>query len=89
QDPVIAYKMEGFDMFDDMVKHIQEDTVRYLFNITIEQQPKERKQIVDVDKLSSPSDKKDNSPTVKEHTVGRNDLCPCGSGKKYKKCCGQ
>ena len=89
QDPVIAYKMEGFDMFDDMVKHIQEDTVRYLFNITIEQQPKERKSIVDVDTLEAPADKADNSPVVKEKTVGRNELCPCGSGKKFKHCCGK
>ena len=89
QDPVIAYKMEGFDMFDDMVKHIQEDTVKYLFNITIEQQPKERKSIVDVDTLSAPSDKEDKSPVVKEKTVGRNETCPCGSGKKFKHCCGK
>lgn len=89
QDPVIAYKMEGFDMFDDMVKHIQEDTVRYLFNITIEQQPKERKSVVDVDTLASPSDLADKSPVVKEKTVGRNEPCPCGSGKKFKHCCGK
>ena len=89
QDPVIAYKMEGFDMFDDMVKHIQEDTVRYLFNITIEQQPNERQSIVDVDTLSSPSDLADKSPMVKERTVGRNEPCPCGSGKKFKHCCGK
>ena len=89
QDPVIAYKMEGFDMFDDMVKHIQEDTVRYLFNITIEQQPKERQSIVDVDTLSSPSDLADKSTMVKERTVGRNEPCPCGSGKKFKHCCGK
>ncbi|WP_455539649.1 preprotein translocase subunit SecA [Terrisporobacter sp.] len=89
QDPVIAYKMEGFDMFDEMVKHIQEETVRYLFNITIEQQPKERTSIVDVDTLSSPSDLADNSPVVKERTVGRNEPCPCGSGKKFKHCCGK
>ena len=89
QDPVIAYKMEGFDMFDDMVKHIQEDTVRYLFNITIDQQPKERKSVVDVDTLASPSDLADKSPVVKEKTIGRNELCPCGSGKKFKHCCGK
>ena len=89
QDPVIAYKMEGFDMFDEMVKHIQEDTVKYLFNITIEQQPKERKSVVDVDTLSSPSDLADKSPVVKEKAVGRNESCPCGSGKKFKHCCGK
>ncbi len=89
QDPVVAYKMEGFDMFDEMTKHIQEDTVRYLFNITIEQ-PVERKQVIDVDHLSSSATDEPNSKTVKkEDQAGRNDLCPCGSGKKYKKCCGR
>ena len=90
QDPVIAYKMEGFDMFDEMNKHIKEDTVRYLFNITIET-PVERKAVVDVENLSSPSDGTlPTSKTVKkDEKVGRNDLCPCGSGKKYKNCCGR
>ena len=53
KDPVIEYKFEGFEMFEEMIKNIHEDTVRYLFNITIEQQPKERQSIVDVDTLSS------------------------------------
>ena len=86
QDPVIAYKMEGFNMFDEMIDQIRHDTVRYLFGITIEQQPKERKQVVDVDNISSSTDEK--KPVVKEQKVGRNDPCPCGSGKKYKNCCG-
>ena len=88
QDPVIAYKMEGFDMFDEMVDQIRHDTVRYLFGITIEQQPKERKQVVDVDNISSSTDDV-KKPIVKEQKVGRNDPCPCGSGKKYKNCCGR
>lgn len=88
QDPVIAYKMEGFNMFDEMVDQIRQDTVRYLFGITIEQQPKERKQIVDVDTMSVPSEGSTNT-IVKETKVGRNDPCPCGSGKKYKNCCGK
>ncbi len=88
QDPVIAYKMEGFNMFDEMVDQIRQDTVRYLFGITIEQQPKERKQIVDVDTMSAPSEGSTNT-VVKETKVGRNDPCPCGSGKKYKNCCGK
>ena len=88
QDPVIAYKMEGFDMFDEMVDQIRHDTVRYLFGITIEQQPKERKQVVDVDNISSSTDDV-KKPVVKEQKIGRNDPCPCGSGKKYKNCCGR
>ncbi|MGL5346712.1 MAG: preprotein translocase subunit SecA [Peptostreptococcaceae bacterium] len=89
QDPVIAYTNEGFEMFNEMNTHIQEDTIRYLFNITIEE-PVERKQVIDVDHLSSNLDEDaDNKTVKKEDTVGRNDDCPCGSGKKYKKCCGK
>ena len=88
QDPVIAYKLEGFNMFDEMVDQIRQDTVRYLFGITIEKQPTERKQIVDVDNIEAPTDEP-KQPVVKETKVGRNDPCPCGSGKKYKNCCGK
>ena len=91
QDPVIAYKMEGFDMFEEMNRLIREDTVRYLFNITIEV-PAERKAVVDVEKLESP-DPEGKSASKTRHNedkkVGRNDPCPCGSGKKYKNCCGR
>ena len=89
QDPVIAYTDEGFNMFNEMNAHIKEDTIKYLFNITIEE-PVERKQVIDVDHLSSNVYEDANSKTVrKEDTTGRNDDCPCGSGKKYKKCCGR
>ena len=93
-DPVIAYKMEGFDMFDEMNKLIREDTVSYLFNIQIEV-PVERKAVVDVDSLESPDmdgvDRKPSKSTPEhvEEKIGRNDPCPCGSGKKYKNCCGK
>ena len=88
-DPVIA-----FDMFDEMNKLIREDTVSYLFNIQIEV-PVERKAVVDVDSLESPDmdgvDRKPSKSTPEhvEEKIGRNDLCPCGSGKKYKNCCGK
>ncbi len=89
QDPVIAYTDEGFNMFNEMNSHIKEDTIKYLFNITIEE-PVERKQVIDVDHLSSNVDEDSNNKTVKkEDAIGRNDDCPCGSGKKYKKCCGR
>lgn len=89
QDPVVAYKLEGFDMFDNMTKAIQEDTVRYLYNFTIEE-PIQRKQVVDVDKISSNVEEgQGKKPVKKEEEIGRNDECPCGSGKKYKKCCGK
>ncbi|RDY22831.1 preprotein translocase subunit SecA [Romboutsia maritimum] len=89
QDPVVAYKMEGFDMFDEMTQHIQEDTIKYLFNITVEE-PVERKQVIDVDNLSANGSEESQNKTVrKDEHIGRNDDCPCGSGKKYKKCCGK
>lgn len=89
QDPVIAYTDEGFNMFNEMNSHIKEDTIKYLFSITIEE-PVERKQVIDVDHLSSNIDEDSDNETVKkEESIGRNDDCPCGSGKKYKKCCGR
>ena len=94
-DPVIAYKMEGFEMFDEMNAVIRQDTVAYLFNIQVEI-PVERKAVVDVDSLESPVTEEDfeekakkGKQAVAETKVGRNDPCPCGSGKKYKNCCGK
>ncbi len=89
QDPVLAYTNEGFEMFNEMNQHIKEDTIKYLFNITIEE-PVERKQVIDVDHLSSNiSEDADNKTVKKDDAIGRNEDCPCGSGKKYKKCCGR
>ena len=79
---------EGFNMFNEMNAHIKEDTIKYLFNITIEE-PVERKQTVKITSTSGSSDgtlKKE--PKKADKKPGRNDPCPCGSGKKYKKCCG-
>ena len=84
EDPVRAYQFEGFDMFEEMIKAIQEETVRYLFNFTIEEEI-QRKQVIDIDSISTEGDV--NKTVVKGEKAGRNDLCPCGSGKKYKKCC--
>ncbi|AOT70009.1 preprotein translocase subunit SecA [Geosporobacter ferrireducens] len=87
EDPVRAYQVEGFDMFDAMIKSIQEDTLKYLFSVTVETQT-QRKQVVEVTGTSGGDGVAEKKPMVKESTVGRNDPCPCGSGKKYKKCCG-
>jgi len=88
EDPVRAYQVEGFDMFDAMIKSIQEDTIRYLFNVTVQTEAK-RKQVAKVTGTSGGDQQIINKTIVKEHEVGRNDPCPCGSGKKYKKCCGK
>lgn len=123
QDPATAYANEGFDMFDMMIKSIQEDTVRFCFNVTVQTDTR-RRQVVSMgvgvkqdaagagmatgadmgagggiaaneapqglpQAAKVPPREEKPQPVKKEPTVGRNDPCPCGSGKKYKKCCGR
>ena len=82
-------------MFDEMIQSIQEETLNYIygFQVRIEAQPIERKQMVDMDKLEqkggSETEEEGPKQIKTDKVVGRNDLCPCGSGKKYKKCCGK
>jgi len=87
EDPVRAYQVEGFDMFQEMIKSIQEETVRYLFGIQKEVMI-ERKQVAKPIEASHGEPSKA-TPITKEDEAGRNEPCPCGSGKKYKKCCGK
>ena len=91
EDPVRAYQVEGFDMFEEMTQAIQEDTVKMLMRV----RPQEKLQRKEVARITGVSGGDASSiggkpqPVVKkEKKVGRNDPCPCGSGKKYKKCCG-
>ena len=86
QDPVMMYKFEGFDMFEEMIASIRESTLKLIFRAKVSA-PVERVQVANPIKPSS-----DGTLAPKQakatNKVGRNDLCPCGSGKKYKKCCG-
>ena len=88
RDPLVEYKMAGFDMFDEMIAGIQEDTIRLLYHVQVEQKV-EREQVAKVtgtnkDESAAKAQKK------REHAkVYPNDPCPCGSGKKYKQCCGR
>ena len=88
KDPVVAYTNEGFDMFDAMVNEIREEAVRNLMRVTVRRAPMERKQVA---KPVDPAGDGANTPMRKssKEKVGRNDPCPCGSGKKYKNCCGR
>lgn len=97
-NPVRAYQIEGFDMFDQMVDSIQEETVSYVYGFEIKSQEQPnlvRHAVIDLDKVQekggSESDEESEkmTPVVKDDKVGRNDPCPCGSGKKYKNCCGR
>ncbi len=87
RDPVVEYKFEAMDMFEEMIDSIKEETVMYLFHVV----PQAQVQRVQVAKPTSESAGGDGTvkkkPIVKKAKVGRNDPCPCGSGKKYKNCC--
>ena len=98
EDPVRAYQIEGFDMFDAMTESIKEETVRYLMSFQIQKQEEkpvqiQRKAVVDLEKVQegfeNSLEEKAAAPKKTEKVVGRNEECPCGSGKKYKKCCGK
>lgn len=91
KDPVVEYKIEGFDMFDEMVVSIREDTVKMLLTlkVTVNDNLKREQVAKPISAIHGDSQptKKVRQP-VRSQKIGRNDLCPCGSGKKYKKCCG-
>ena len=88
RDPLVEYKMAGFDMFDEMISSIQEDTIRLLYHVQVEQKV-EREQVAKVTGTNK-DDTAQNAPKKREHAkVYPNDPCPCGSGKKYKQCCGR
>ncbi len=87
RDPVVEYRMQGYDMFNEMTESIREETVRMLMHVRIEEKV-EREQVAKV--TGTNRDDSANAPVVrKSEKVGRNDPCPCGSGKKYKHCCGR
>ena len=104
KDPVVVYRMEGFDMFDEMVYDIQYDVVKLLMHVTERDEGAKRQQTSEITsaklqetsaielvdgKISPKEGGIDKTIRNEEPKVGRNDPCPCGSGKKYKNCCGK
>ena len=88
RDPLVEYKMSGYEMFDEMTQNIREETVRLLFHIKIEQKV-EREQQAKITGTNK-DDSLQKGPVKRENAkVYPNDPCPCGSGKKYKNCCGR
>ncbi len=84
-NPLVEYKKAGFDLFDEMIEKIREDTCTFLLNVKIKQPPQ-------IKKAEKPQQTSTNEKFVQAKSnkiVGRNDPCPCGSGLKYKKCCGK
>ena len=88
RDPLVEYKMSGYDMFEEMINSIQEDTVRLLFHVRVEQKV-EREQVAKVTGTNKDDTGVREPKKRAEKKVYPNDPCPCGSGKKYKQCCGR
>ena len=86
-DPVVEYRIEGFEMFDSMIEAIREDTVKMLLTVRLRAEEPKREQVA-VPMESGGDGTAPKRPAAKKK-VGRNDPCPCGSGKKYKHCCGR
>lgn len=87
QDPAQAYQMEGSDMFNEMIYNIKQETVKYLFHVKMEKAP-ERERVAKITSTNEDSSIK-KEPVKKKEKPNRNDPCPCGSGYKYKNCCGR
>ncbi len=84
RDPLIEYKRESYDLFQNMLEMIKEDFVRYIFHVEVVEEPR-RQRVLN----ATGSGNSLRNAQVSRKKVGRNDPCPCGSGKKYKKCCGR
>ena len=86
QDPIVAYKREGFDMFDKMIDRIRLQTASLLLNVNVEVKVKKP---IEQKPAYKPIEVVEGGKAKSDKLAGRNDLCPCGSGKKYKNCCGK
>lgn len=89
RDPVVEFKFQSYDIFEEMVNNIKTDTVFGLLSLVVKQEEKlEREEVAKDAQESHGGENVTNKTVVNKNKVGRNDPCPCGSGKKYKKCCG-
>jgi preprotein translocase subunit SecA len=87
RDPLVEYKNEGFNMFEEMLKKIDEFVVTRFFKVRLVRNEQQKPQEVDSNKDTRPGKTVKQKTIKKSKKIGRNDPCPCGSGKKYKKCC--
>jgi preprotein translocase subunit SecA len=87
RDPVVEYKFEGYEMFEEMIHSIQEEVVALLYHVRVQSKMPQREKVAEPI-ATSHGQSAPKKPVVNKEKVGRNDPCPCGSGKKFKKCCG-
>ena len=88
-DPKQAYQMEGSEMFEQMIANIKEDVTKFMFRVRIERKPEREKVAEETGTNANETSVRKKEPAKKKQTIGRNSPCPCGSGKKYKNCCGK
>ena len=89
KDPLVEYKFEAYDMFEAMIDAIQDDVVRYIYRVNVITQPKVEDHLENASMNNPAGDDGPQQPVAKKDETGRNEPCPCGSGKKYKNCCGK
>ncbi len=91
RDPLVEYKFEAYDMFEAMKSAIQDDIVRYIYRVNLVSQPKVEDHLANasVNNPNGDSETEKKQPVHNKEEIGRNDPCPCGSGKKFKNCCGK
>ncbi|OGX68233.1 MAG: hypothetical protein A2189_06815 [Paenibacillus sp. RIFOXYA1_FULL_44_5] len=87
-DPLREYQFEGFEMFHEMIENIQEEVATYIMKAHVEANL-ERQAVAEGQAVDPKVEESGKKPIVRDQKVGRNDPCPCGSGKKYKQCCGR
>ena len=88
RDPVQEYKLEGYEMFEEMVKNIQEEVVTLLFHVRVQSNVPKREKVAEPISATHGENRPKKPAVNRNRKIGRNDPCPCGSGKKYKNCCG-
>ncbi|MFX3636817.1 MAG: preprotein translocase subunit SecA [Candidatus Pristimantibacillus sp.] len=88
-DPLREYQFEGFEMFKEMIENIQEEVAKYIMKARVESNLERQEVAQGQTSTNSPGESQEKRPAKREERVGRNDVCPCGSGKKYKLCHGQ
>ena len=88
RNPLVEYKMAGFDMFDEMIQNINEDTIRLMYHAQLAE-PVEREEVAKPVSTNKTDDSLPKTKTRSDKKIYPNDPCPCGSGKKYKQCCGR
>ncbi len=89
RNPIYEYQKEGFEMFDEMIEGIRTETIRGISYLNVKREPVEREQVNQPMYTNAQGEGAPKQPTKNTDKVGRNDACPCGSGKKYKNCCGK